>query len=60
LEEENCKKVVEDAWGEALKDGRKLVYEALEVVAGGLASWSINVLAILRKGKITKKGVRGL
>ena len=49
LEEENCKKVEEDAWGEALKDGRKLVYEALEVVAGGLASWSTNVLGDLEK-----------
>ena len=39
----------EDAWGEALKDGRKLVYEALEVVAGGLASWSTNVLGDLEK-----------
>ncbi|KAJ1255254.1 hypothetical protein BS78_K272300 [Paspalum vaginatum] len=49
VKESGCRKVVEDAWKQALEEGISYVGEATKVVAGSLKSWSSNVLGDLEK-----------
>jgi hypothetical protein len=58
LQEEGCRKVIEDAWGLG-GSGESCLRENLSEVAASLKEWSVNALGDLEKWlKLAKKGVR--
>jgi hypothetical protein len=60
LEEENCGKVVKEAWRGAMEDPHQSAHDALKAMAVGLADWSYHVLGDLEKRvkKIKKRSGR--